>query len=197
MELVLPMIIDSLIILLLGGTIFYAARLSHHLKAFRNNKAELEKLLVTLSSQVDKAEASIQGLRESARQSGRDLQGVVHEANAVSEELQIINQSGDRLAARLESVMDNVSPSAQTIHPVQPRVPEQNISNKSESFEGFSIRDSEFEDEFDGSMDENGLMSVDYEDAEEDEDLVSRAEKELYDALRANKKLKTGAGGVS
>jgi len=107
MSVALPMIMDALIILLLAGTIFYAARLSFHIKAFRESRSEMEGLLRNLSAQIDKAEDAIEGLRQNSRQSGRDLQAVINEAHGISEELQVLSQSGDRLATRLEQAREN------------------------------------------------------------------------------------------
>jgi hypothetical protein len=202
---VLPMIMDALIICLLSGTIFFAARLSHHIKVFRESREEMEGLLANLSSQITKAEQAIDGLRANARESGRDLQSVINEGRAQSEELQILIQSGDRLASRIEKISGETL-TAQSDHS-SPRVP----ADKSETpsyknpehhiprqkpMSGFVIRDPEFEEDPNEQMDEQGLMPDDYQD-NEDQTFTSRAEKDLYEALKSKGKARTGAGGIS
>lgn len=210
----LSLILDGIIILLLAGTIFYAVRLSGHIKVFRNSRKELEKLLADLSGHIEKADHAIEGLRENARQSGRDLQALISEARALSDELQIISESGNSLAARLEKLADG---SAQTVQsrrsPVDFDLPPRTAPapapaarprreavaapkgvSESDPLSVFAIRDPEFDPDLDSGMNEDGLMQGDYE-----EDALggfsSQAEKDLYEALR--RKNKTEAGGVS
>ena len=196
-ETMLPMIIDVFIIVLLGGTIFYAARLSYQLKAFRSNKSELEQLVRVLSANVDKAEQAIEGLRENARSSGRDLQQVINDAQALSEELQYISTSGDRLAERLEKLSRGAPPPSVPAYDLQDNLEEPEIRKpapkKADALSGFAIRDTDFDQFAHDEMDAHGLMAGDYED---DQQVETRAEKELYEALMG-KGIKTGAGGVS
>lgn len=191
----MAIILDCLIILLLAGTIFYAVRLSTHIKAFRDSRKDLEKLIGELSGSIEKAENAIGGLRENAKEAGRDLQSLINEAQALSEELQIMNQSGDSLAGRLEKLVEKTGGLSKKT-PVDFDLPlrgKKDVVSKgvapskkksSSSFSGFSIRDSEFE----ADMDEAGLMDGDYEEENlPTDDFSSRAEKELYEALRKNK----------
>ena len=202
---VLPMIMDAMIICLLSGTIFFAARLSHHIKVFRESREEMESLLNSLSSQITIADQAIDGLRANARESGRDLQQVINEAKALSEELQIMSQSGDRLASRIEKLAGQPSaprmavPSESEIDEHYSSAPAPSSSantNQEKPFSGFAIRDPEFEEDLPAHMDEQGLMPGDYE-TDVDEQLISQAEQDLYQALKSKGKAKTGAGGIS
>lgn len=194
-----PVILDAAVILLLAGTIFYAIRLSMHIQAFRDSRKDMEKLLGDLAAHIEKAERAIEGLRENARQSGRDLQAHINEAQSLSEELQIMSQSGNRLASRLEKLADKNAraPARPSYKPDlagdKPRSLEAIPSNNSgEPFSGFAIHDREFEE----GMDESGFLPGDFEE-EETEEFGSRAERELFEALQKKNKAKTGAGGVS
>lgn len=202
-ETVLPMILDALIIMLLAGTIYYAARLTQHIKAFRESRNSMDKLLADLSGQILRAESAIAGLRENARQGGRDLQEKINEAQALREELQIMSQAGERLAGRLEKAIDSspkpsVTPEIEFLQAPRRRTrarpaPEREeapASKTPEPMARFAIRDPEFDE----GMDADGLMPGDYEDEEDTGEFESLAEKELYEALR---KRKTEAGGVS
>ncbi len=199
-------ILDGLVILLLAGTIFYAARLSLHIKVFRDSRKDLEKLIGELSTSIEKAERAIGGLRENAKESGRDLQSLINEGQALSEELQIMNQSGNSLAGKLEKLADkNVRTSkapgrsagkssrGAAGFDLPPREKKNPVPNRPLS--GFAIHDSEFENDSEDDMDEEGLMGGDYEEDSSPDKFSSRAERELYEAL--SKKTRTGAGGVS
>lgn len=108
----LSLIIDVVVLVLLGLTIVYAARLSLQLGRLRDSKSELDKVVRDLVKNIDRADRAIAGLKEAARDSGTQLQDAVDKAMAISDELQLITESGDRLAARLETMMDDARPLA-------------------------------------------------------------------------------------
>jgi hypothetical protein len=161
------MVMDALVMVLLAAVLFFAIRLQKQLLAFRGERLGFEKLVRDLGASVTQAEKAIQGLRDTARASGRDLQAQIDSARALSDELQIITEAGDNLAARLERAAEGHGGT---------------VSSKG----GFAIRDPEVE------KGEDGEAFAD--DAGEGGKLHSRAEKELYDALRGRK---TGAGRTS
>jgi hypothetical protein len=171
-----PTILDALVIILLAGTIVFAARLSLHLRNFRSNRDELDALVRQLVEQVTQAERAIAGLREAAREGGRDLQQRINEARALADELQFMNETGNNLAGRLEKV----SSSAARPAPVAPRFTPVDEDMPPRAPAGFSIRDPEFED---GAGDDEPFF-VEDEFAGEDDGLHSRAERELMMALR-------------
>lgn len=171
------LMLNGIMLLLLAATIFFSARLSLHLKTFRDSRKDMDKVIRDLADNVRRAEQAIAGLRETARESGRDLQGMINEARALSDELQIMSESGNSLAKRLERVSERKPVSA-------PSVPGG----------GFSIRDPEFGQGMDVYEDDGSLMAEDELIPAGNENLQSRAERELYEALRHGRR-KTGAGG--
>ncbi len=216
---VVSLILDALVIVLLGGTIFYAVRLSRSIKAFQDSRKDMEKLLSDLSAHIGKAEEAIEGLRSNARQAGRDLQVQINDARGLSEELQIMSESGNSLAGRLEKLAEGASGASSSRRASlsgssalsagsEQQSRRSSLKNRDTSLSGgsasssggvkdplsaFAIRDPEFDDDLDAEMDEFGLMQGDYED-ESDSHLGSQAERDLYEALRSRKK--TEAGGV-
>lgn len=192
----LSLVLDGLIILLLAGTIFYCVRLSTYLKAFRNSRKDLEKLIGDLSGQIEKADRAIEALRRNARDTGRDLESQISEAKGLSAELQIMTESGNNLASRLEKLADKsraavpAAPSALDLPRPRAKAPER---KEKVQLPGFMIRDREYEEGGAEAVDEQGLMQGDFDD-DEAGNLSSRAERELYEALRRKK---TEAGGVS
>jgi len=166
------MILDVGVIVLLGAVLFFAIRLQKQLHEFRTGRDEFGRMVKEMSASVTQAEKAIQGLRDTARASGRDLQAQIDAARSLSDEMQIITEAGDNLAVRLE------------------RASERGSGASAGKAAGFAIRDPEVE---------KGEVSVGAGDlADENDDgekLHSRAEKELYEALRSGRK--TGAGRTS
>ena len=199
MDDLLPLIMDGLIVLLLAGTIFFAARLSLHLKTFRDSRHELESLIKDLAQQTGKAEAAIEGMRQSAKDAGRDLQSLINESKSLSDELEIMTEAGNNMANRLERLAEATGRSQSvTPPPAMTRAPSpsQDKPAPAKPGGGFSIRDKEFEDGGDevDYADDQGLFTGDYEaDEGPARNFESEAEKELYEALRGRKA--SDAGG--
>ena len=179
MSITLPLILDGLILVLLGGTIFFAARLSVHLKTFRSNRAQLEQLVKELAEQIAQADRAVAGMREAAREGGRDLQQRINEARALSEELQFMNETGNNLAGRLEKVATG---SAARINPYDAEYEAPVEKQRG----GFAIQDREFGIEDD---DAPGFL---LEDDDDGSNLGSRAERELFEALHRGGRGKAG-----
>ena len=99
-------VLDLVVMLLLGVTIFYAVRLSKSLNVIRDSRGEMAKMMKDLTRNIEKAEDAIHRLKNTAKDSGKDLQVIINESRALSEELQFINESSDSLARRLEQAVD-------------------------------------------------------------------------------------------
>lgn len=106
----LNLILDVIILVLLGMTIVYAARLSLQLKRLRDSKADMDKIVRELVRNIDKAERAVVLLRDSADEQGQKLQRIIGNAVSLTDELQLMTDSGDRLATRLEKLVESVSP---------------------------------------------------------------------------------------
>ena len=165
----LGLVMDGLVLVLLGATIVYAARLSKNLKNFREGRKELEKLIADLSSQIIRAEGAIDGLKSSARDMSRDLQRQLDEAKDVSGDLEIMTRGANNMADRLDKAADRHR--AMEAQPVSQGLPPNVRRPTREEFPGFAIRDPEAEG------------AEQHEDAE-----GSVAERELMEALRKGKR---------
>lgn len=106
----LNLILDVVILVLLGMTIVYAARLSLQLKRLRDSRGDMDKIVRELVRNIDKAERAVVMLRESADEQGAKLQRTIGNAVSLADELQLMTDSGDRLASRLEKLVDGVTP---------------------------------------------------------------------------------------
>lgn len=166
---VFSMILNGVMIVLLGATILYAIRLSSHLKTFRDSRKDFDRLVRDLGGQIEKADIAIAGLKQAAKDNGRNLQDKIDAAKALSDELQLMVESGDSIASRIEKQaekrVDIGKPAA--------AVPRKSAPPKAAE-SAFSIRDIEFDTpERDGD-----------EDFSAGENMQSRAERDLYDAMR-------------
>lgn len=180
---ILGLIMDGLLLLFLLATMVFTWHLSRNLNAFRKGRKDLDKLVQDLSLQIDKAERAANGLKNTAKDSGKDLQSLIDQSKALSEELQLMTESGDNLASRLErlaernrDIADRIEKSGgktpaglSTKEPALQRVQE---SKRVPTGPAFAIRDRDIETK--------GKEKVsDYEDEE-----FSKAERELLAALR-------------
>ncbi len=179
----LSLIMDILIVVLLAATIFYAFRLSRHLDAFRSNRADMERLIRDLSSQITRAQEGITTLDEVAKDSSGELRKIVERATSLRDELEIMTESGNSLASRLETLatknreisdemgdraMNLVYPGGKPPVLTAERRPEPQAAPKS----FFAIRDKDY-------------LSEEEKDFEDDEDSgLSQSEKQLQAALR-------------
>jgi len=197
---VLSMIMDGLVLLLLAVMIFYAVRLSVQLKAFRDSKKDIEKLLMDLSGHIVDADRAIAGLREAARDSGRDLQEKINDGRALSSELQLMSESGENIARRLEQAAARPKhaprvpvPASAAAPPLSVKVPvaKSAAAPVTTRTPAFAIHDPEFIEAPGGgggaaAVDEGADNGDEWDGAE---NLQSQAERELFAALRK--------GGVS
>lgn len=196
----LGLIMDLLLLACMGWTIYFALKLSKNLENFRKQRGDFEKIIHELSRNIDSAQRAVESLKISSREAGDTLQVRLEDAGAMVDELQLMIQSGESLARRLEDVAARSGKAARQEN--QKDMP-------------FAIRDYEFEEEtlpppetaskpvaseeFDVFHEEpaSGLLDEafdPYDDGmeEEEERLISRAERELLQALRRNRKAGRG-----
>ena len=187
----ISLVFDILITCLLGATIFFAIKLSRHLDTFRSNRTTMENLIRELSNQITRAQEGISILDELSANRGDELRSSISKAQALSDELQLMTESGNSLAERLESmavrnrsIIDEMDEKAMGLvfpgsKPTQvaplvatkiQRYEETLTKAKTEKTSDplFSIRDPDFEDD-----EESGH-----------EGFASQAEKDLAEALK-------------
>jgi len=201
---ILSLGIDFIVLITLGVTIYFALRLSRALNTFRAHRNEFQKVLQELNVNIDRARKAVDHLKSTGNQAGQELQEYIDEAKVLSDEMRLINEAGNSLATRLETLAERNRRIAQGFE--EPDLGEDDIyaagpggpageggpfhaagagngsyteETAGESAPGFMIRDPEFEGTGRG-LPEDSLI--------QDNDLQSQAEKELYEALRRNKK---------
>jgi uncharacterized protein YhaN len=201
-ELTLSLALDVLIIVLLIATIIYAARLSLHLKKFRNARAEMDDVVKDLSRQINKADKAVNGLNTTVTNSSEELQLKMDNAKAMFDELDMVVQSGDALANRLEELavrnrkildgeegdLADLAKSKKNRGGDDYDLRVNKIIKSAEETEEpsgnpFSIRDYDVDR---GDPSENSGLTLD------DNDMLSDAERDLYNALQNKKQRKGG-----
>ena len=194
MDTIIPQIsfaFDILITCLLAATIFFAVKLSRHLDSFRSNRSDMENLIRELSNQITRAQEGISVLDELSANRGDELRSTISKAQGLSDELQLMTESANSLAERLEvmairnreivtemdkKAMDMVYPSERSAMPAPltaTRTPKyEETLTKAKPVKSvddvFSIRDPDYEDDLE----------------DEQDDFSSQAERDLADALK-------------
>lgn len=193
--------VDVAILILLAATVFLAFRLSMSLRHFRESRFEMEGLLSRLVSNIDRAEKAIGGMQNSASTSGAKLQAIINDSKSLADELQFMNDAGNRLAERLEKLAEknralvtemesaggvkNTPISFLQHEPFEKAAPQK---DEEEDVAGFMIQDREYEEDNYEDLDD-----ADFGDEPAPAGFQSQAERELYEALY-KKGRKTGIG---
>lgn len=97
--------LDIIISLLLIGTIGYAFALNRTLSRVREGRDGMEQLIRDLSTAVARAESAIGGLKDAASKADNELSARIRTARDLVNDLEIINESGNGLAVRLEGAV--------------------------------------------------------------------------------------------
>jgi hypothetical protein len=190
--------LNIILMILLGAVIYYARRLSESIAVFRTSRQEMKELIKDLSRNVDKAEAAIKAMRRETDTSADDLHFMITKAKALSEELQFIQESGDRLATRLEKAAENkgkgISPEFYEDEPESVVTKKKSDPGKKQNSKKtppqpiFNIIDRD-QDDIGG---EDNLPEFLTEDTEIPDNLKSQAERDLAMALQRQQKSKKG-----
>ena len=98
----LEFMLEALVAILLIVTVVYCYILNRRLVALRGAQTEMMQLTTDLSQAMQMAQAGISDLRRAGDEIGADLQEQVTRAQALSDELRVMTQSGEDLANRLE-----------------------------------------------------------------------------------------------
>ncbi len=168
----LKLILDVVILVGLGGFMYYALRLSKALDNFRTYRNEFENVMNQLSTHIDKAQTAVHELKSNSHNSTQDLRKLLKDSQFLADDLQMLNETGNTLANRLDGLLDKNRKAAKNA----------NVSDiakhRGKNQGGFDIQDREFEDN-ESHMDADELD-------ETLKQLSSDAEKELYQALKKN-----------
>ena len=97
--------LDLLVIGLMAATIVYAVSLNRSISKLRDGKAELATLLANLAEAVAHADVAIKGMKAIAGEYDSSLSQRIGTARALIDELNVINETADNLAGRIEKAV--------------------------------------------------------------------------------------------
>ncbi len=175
----LSIILDIVILICLGVTIYYALRLSRSLNNFRTYRKEFDVLIQELNRNIEHAYEALRAMKESSTRSSDDLEDMYRQSQQMSEELKLINETSNSLADRLERVAMQNRVTVRDESDVSSGEFLKNVRRvERPSDDGFAIQDLDFQD--DG--DDDGAFGQ----SDDGEGFQSEAEKDLYNALKKN-----------
>ncbi len=100
------LLLDILILILLGTTIFYVIRLTKGLKDFKEHRQEFDSVIANLLASIDQADHSVRILKKVSAEEAAHLEQSIIQAKALSDELRIITEAGESMAKRLEKLAE-------------------------------------------------------------------------------------------
>lgn len=100
------LLLDIVILILLGATIFYVIRLTKGLKEFKEHRQEFDSVIANLLASIDQADHSVRMLKKVSAEESSNLEQNVARAMVLSDELKMINETGENMAKRLEKLAE-------------------------------------------------------------------------------------------
>lgn len=100
-------LLDLVVIALLAATIVYCFRLNKRLDSLRASQGEMARLTAEFTRSTDRARGAIADLKAAQGEAAEALAETVAKAQGLHDELAIITQSADALAARLERAISD------------------------------------------------------------------------------------------
>ncbi len=97
----LVLLVDAVLIALLVVAVLHARRLHQQLTDLKASRADMDRFVEAFSVTVQRAEAGVRGLKQTARESGDDLEKLLDKATRLRDELVFLTDSADSLATRL------------------------------------------------------------------------------------------------
>ena len=94
-------VIDAALCVVLIGVMIVGTRLWHKIDVMKSSQQELQELMRQLNAATERANMAVVQLRAAIKEADAKLGERLTKARAVSDELSIITDSGDRLASRL------------------------------------------------------------------------------------------------
>jgi hypothetical protein len=116
-------LLEIVLVMLLGATLFQAIRLERALGVMKRDRASLETLVVGFNTSTHQAESGIQQLRAAADGAGRNIESQLSKSVSLKDDLAFLTERGDRLADRLDILIRAARPMAQE-RPARPMAKE-------------------------------------------------------------------------
>ncbi len=109
----LSLLVDGLIVILLLVVLGRGFRLQRHLRELRHDDGEIDRLIAALDRATGRAQAVLDGLRQTAEATGERLAGRLESAQRLVDDLQFLAGRGEQAADRLAEQIRKARPAAQ------------------------------------------------------------------------------------
>ncbi len=122
----LPLLVDGLIVVLLLVVLGRGFRLQRNLRELRHDDGEIDRLIAALDRATGRAQAALDGLRQTAEATGERLAGPLASAQRLVDDLQFLTSRGEQAADRLAEQIRKERPAGQrspTMAPGPDRAP--------------------------------------------------------------------------
>lgn len=96
-------VLDALVALLLGMTIYFCVKLNRRIRVLQDSKSELAQLIHQFDEATQKATASIVEIQAASRKITENMQMKLEKANFLADDLAFMIEKGNKLADQMES----------------------------------------------------------------------------------------------
>ncbi len=127
MNLPTDLLLDGLVAILLGATIFYCAVLDRKLKALRSGQDGLKQTIDQLNTATARAEVSITQMKQVSGALDDGLTQQMRDARALADELSVMVASGSKIAAHLGTGRKPASAPTSIPAALKPRMKERHV----------------------------------------------------------------------
>jgi len=97
------LIVEIVLAGLLAATVACCVLLERRLRQLRSDQTNLAQIVLALNTGIAQAKSGLAGLRGAADEASEDLGRKLSSARAITDELSLLTQSGEKLAQRLEA----------------------------------------------------------------------------------------------
>lgn len=122
---IILMLMDFLVLVALGVTIFMMRNVSSSIRVIRDGKSELQGLLQQLNIHISNAQHAIEQMNKLADDRAKTIQKQIENAGSAIDELQFIQKAAENVAQRLERLTGTASGSVAREEEKSPGAPQQ------------------------------------------------------------------------
>ena len=178
--------LDIAVLIFLAATIIYVIKLTKSLNDFKAHRREFDGVIANLLSSIDHADKSVKALKEVSEGEDAELSALISQSKVMSEELGIINETGEAMAKRLEAAAESSRKTPIKSSPLSSR---RNAKQVDYASKLKNIRKPVDDEELPSFMihDEQALNIDELVDDGDFKGLKSQAEQELFAALNTSK----------
>ncbi|MCK5041836.1 MAG: hypothetical protein KAR62_06055 [Sphingomonadales bacterium] len=103
------LIVDGFLAVLMAGVIFSAFILNQRISNLRKGHEEMNALITKLDAVTRSAQMSVEQLKNISADTQKEISSKINKARGLADELSVITQAGDNLAARLDQKLSGAA----------------------------------------------------------------------------------------